>query len=352
MAATGSSGSTTVAMKYDLNNYAECDSWLYIIQDRAEQYEIWKYVNPDETGPQEPMKPQRPEMTEANTSSHQVLRVEYEHDLRMYEKQMDALRGLRSWMKESIHSSCIIYIKKVKTAREILKALKDAYQQTEPERIAEIEREYTRLRKPPRMQDISAWLSQWRQLYKQADDAGLDLCKRLPAVMEFIRATSSISPEFAVALNLQITQQHLKKEQIPDIPDLIQSLTHHLRLTATINPQGQTGFTTFQGLDTNKPAGKDKKTGKAQKQQKEDWTKECICGKMHPLSKCYYLIPSIRPEGWRPYGVTALKIADILNTNKQLRMEVEKILEEIEGTVTEEPEEKTSVVQEGIQTDF
>jgi hypothetical protein len=349
MAATGSSGSTTATTKYNLDNYLEWDSFRYIVQDRAEQYEIWKYVNPDETGPDEPTKPQRPAMTQDNAASHKVLGIEYEHDLRLYERKMDALRGLRSWMKESIHSSCVIYIKKAKTTREILKALSDAYQQTEAERIADIEREYVRLRMPPRRQSLSTWLSDWRQLYKRADDEGLDLLTRLPAVIEFIRATKSISPEFAIALNLQVTQQNLKGEEVPSIPDLIQSLTHHLRLTGTIDPQG-TAFATLQGIDTDKLAD-DKKSGKAPKQQKqekqqkqkEDWNKECICGKKHSLSNCYYLIPSIRPDGWRPYGETALKVTDALNTNKELRMEVEKILEGMKDTISQElvePEEQ------------
>ncbi len=343
MAATGSSGSMTVMMKYNLNNYLKWDSWRYIVQDRAEQYEIWEYVNPDAAGPQlpdEPTKPQRPAMTQDNAASHQVLRIEYEHDLRAYERQMDALRALRSWMKESIDSSCVIYIKKAKTTREILKALTEAYQQTQAERIADIEREYKRLRMPPRRQDLSTWLNDWRQLYKRADDEGLDLLTRLPAVMEFLRATHPVCPEFAIAINLQVIQNNLKGEQVPSIPDVIQSLTHHLRLAGTIDPQGRTALATLQGLDTDKLNGtddsnKEKKTGRPrkqqqQKEQKEDWTKECICGKIHPLSRCYYLIPSIRPEGWRPYGATALKVADALCSNKELRMEVERILESME----------------------
>jgi len=345
MASTESTvtGATT---RYKLYIPIQWEIWWNIAKDKAQGHNIWEYVDPDAVGgaPTAPTEPARPSPAEGAQEVDRLTVEQYAYDLRKYERQNKAFFAFRTWIKESIDPTCFTHVEDAKTVREMLKNLKTDYKKSDPEIHVELDREFTRLRKSPRRQDINIWLEQWNHLYRRAVKLNYTKCTDYSAVLDFLKAVKSVHPEFAVITRNTIAKQHLAGETISTIPALTRELIHELHLEGGIpSSSTSTGFATFQGADTENPPAPAQQTPQSPKpnnkqpnstgkqsnstdKQKKHHT--CLCGQEHLYSECPYLIPSKRPDGWSPDPQIALQVSDAVNRSERKQALIKRLVEE------------------------
>jgi len=120
---------------------------------------------------------------------------------------MKALRELYVYITDSVDWTCHVHIREAENVHEMMKNLVTAYKQSDSEVLGELEKEYNKLRKPPRRQDLNIWLDQWNNLYERANKGKYTKYTGLSALLDFVNAVKSVNPFFA-----QITYQELMQK--------------------------------------------------------------------------------------------------------------------------------------------
>ena len=114
-------------------------------------------------------------------------------------------------------------------------------------------------------------------------------------------AVESASSGWSEYWKNEIQNLERKKEKLPTLREIIEVYRNHRRLDSAQKARSQHGSyaASFKGEPIDKPKSEDKPKSDTRSDKKE-WTKPCICGLLHPWRKCFYLIESIRPSGWKP----------------------------------------------------
>lgn len=93
--------------------------------------------------------------------------------------------------------------------------------------------------------------------------------------------------EFDVIMNNNLT-----------IQEVIDNFRNHLQATRGAK-LSETSCATPGNLSTNQQSS-NKQVKKSNQKGKGWFNTPCVCGKLHPYSKCYYVIETIRPAAWKP----------------------------------------------------
>ena len=135
--------------------------WFFIIQDIAKTNEVWEYIDPatkkDDLPKLEPPKRPTPKdilptaTSIAQLDQHQLiaynqLYAEYKDDLRIHQKQKQAINGISTYIVRSISVAYLPLIDGLDTVHERLRALKNALAPTTSGRKHDVLNQYTALK--------------------------------------------------------------------------------------------------------------------------------------------------------------------------------------------------------------
>ena len=122
--------------------------------------------------------------------------------------------------------------------------LKQQYDKVPEEIIPELDSDS----EAPLHQDIVNWIELWNNLYRRTKKANYIKCTEYGPSLEFIKASKSVNPEFSQGARGTVMRSSVKNEPVQTIPELTKRLLMEQHIDAN------TGFVTYQGLDTDNPA--------------------------------------------------------------------------------------------------
>src|SRR6266566_3341610 len=128
-------------------------------------------------------------------------------DLRIHEKQEQAINGISNYI---VHSTSVAYLPLIDgldTVHERLQALKTALAPTTSGRKHDVLIQYTALRAYDTTQSIEKWLNSWRNIYKLAEQLELPDVQGFRPHYDFVRVIKPISSSFAGALEVDLIQK-------------------------------------------------------------------------------------------------------------------------------------------------
>ena len=195
---------------------------------------------------------------------------------------------MRTLIQKSVSRANLRHTFDCTSTRDILVALRKRFCPTEEYREQEVEDAYKKVQAEVigKSVDVEAWLSRWEDVHVRAVKVKLPDVQGKRDRRDFLSAVNHVSPEFSSYWQNRMLNDTLE-HGIPDFTDLVSKFREYRARTPRGQKAGQHGVfgaqaTTFQGRD---------KDGKRSL---------CLCGVDHRFSKCAYLVPQRRTQGWKP----------------------------------------------------
>lgn len=161
-------------------------------------------------------------------------------------------------------------------------------------RALEIDRQYKLLcAGPPRGQNLRQWFNKWELLYAKAKTTRHADTETGLIIYYFLHSLEQTLPIWVKASLMDL---RLRKEQTPTFMQILDLFRH---LCAEDLIANSTGFSSTLN-----------------KKSKDLPPKDCVCGKPHWYTNCFYLIESIRPKGWHSDPKIVKKIDEALKDPK------------------------------------
>ena len=169
-------------------------------------------------------------------------------------------------------------------------------------RALEIDDQYTLLcAGPPRGQNLRQWFNKWEQFYARAKTTRHADTESGLIIFYFIRTLEQTVPTFA-ELALRDARRSWNK-QTPTFMEILN---------------------TFRDLCAEDMVARSTASSSTLNQKSKDLPpKNCVCGKPHWYTNCFYLIESIRPKGWHSNPKITKKIDEALKDPK-LKANIDK----------------------------
>jgi hypothetical protein len=216
-------------------------------------------------------------------------------DLRIYQKQKQAINGIGTYIVRSISVAYLPLIDGLDTVHERLQELKKALAPTTSGRKHDVLVQYTALKAYDTNQSMDKWLNNWRNIYKLAEQLELPDVQGYGPHYDFVRAIKPISSSFAGALEVNLIRKERKNKAAPSIIDLIDEFKEHYRMQQTASPNSTANHSAFATLQSNSNSDSNSNSN-----SNSTWHKKCICGLKHRYSDCCYILKQKRPQGWKP----------------------------------------------------
>jgi hypothetical protein len=324
-----------------LNSPSDWDEWIEVIKTQALVGKVWDYVDPSKDqvpALEEPLPPQPKDvndqastfgqLTQEEREEYRILRQDYKWQRDLYDKRDNALSSLRTSIQSSVSRSCLHYTFGTSSAREMLIELQKRLQPTDQLRELNLSTEYQKLKIAPESYDLDNWLRNWEKTYHKCTKINLPDVQGTRAVRDFLRAVSTIIPEFST-----YWVNDMAKAGCQDGPDLYRMVElfrdHQRHLAIEKGHVSQLAFTTtFQDQDQD------------QDQQPQERDRDCLCGEPHRFKDCPYLIKEKRPPDWTPEQDIQERIKEKLQ-NPRLKAAV-KYARASQAKKPQEVEEETS----------
>lgn len=326
-----------------LTKSKDWDTWISYIQMRACLYHVWPLIDP--TSPVKvphlvkPSAPMRPipapnQPVDSNVLTLYEINCElHEYMLSKYEKQQAGFREMTKYIRNTISPANAIYIKKIERhPYDILVALKKKLAPSDETRSLWIKTEYHNLCKGPRNQGIDEWLDKWLECCDRAKEYGIGELSGNRSIRDFLFAVRKTHPVYA---DFQLIMT-ASSSNVMDVFDIIENFRQLIRLEQAI--ERRSSHSPFRAEEASKEENK-----KASFRGKAIEPSECICGKKHWYSNCFYLNLRKRPSGWKADSQIQKKVESAMK-NSNLKAKVERALKknsDIENK-KKKPEEKKS----------
>ena len=164
-------------------------------------------------------------------------------------------------------------------------------------RVFEIDRQYKLLcAGPPRGQNLRQWFNKWEKLYAKAKTARHADIETEVIIDYFIESMRSTNPIWASTSSYDLQLRRLRNEQTPTFMEVLNILRHLCAEDLIANSTGSSST--------------------PNKKSKDLPPKNCVCGKPHWYTNCFYLVESIRPKGWHSEPKIVRRIDEALKDPK------------------------------------
>jgi hypothetical protein len=226
-----------------------------------------------------------------------TLNKEYNRDIKRYNKKVKASAEFKSKIQESVHKDNFEYTTNCASVWEILYKLKARFAPTDKAKELKVITDWQKVtKKPEQSTDIEHWLQKVETTYDRAVLMKIPDMDGTRAHYAFCDAVATLYPTFATMWEIKLLKADTVpfKEIVSDFRDLYRIVKQRSR-GKTLN---STFSASFQGQppDPNKPLPL------------------CLCGEHHFYSQCRYLIPAIRPTGWKPAAAIQSKADKALSS--------------------------------------
>jgi hypothetical protein len=194
-----------------------------VVKTQAIAGDIWDHVDPKRDqipplGKPEMPKPQHvnqekttyAELSIEEKEEFRMMRQDYKQQFDLYERQRAVLASLRAYIQSTISRNCLYYTFESETAREMLAELQKRFKPTDQLRELDLANRYQELKEPLESQDLDTWLQSWERTYHECDRAKLPDVQSGRATRDFLRAISSVAPEFAIYWRNDIAKEERK----------------------------------------------------------------------------------------------------------------------------------------------
>ena len=188
------------------------------------------------------------QLDQIKLTAYNQLYAEYKDDLRVHEKQKQAINNISNYI---VRTTSVVYlplIEGLNTVHERLQALKNALAPTTSGRKHDVLIQYTALKAYDTTQSIDKWLNSWRNIYKLAEQFELLDVQGFRPHYDFIRAIKPISSSFAGALEVDLIRKERKDEDAPSIIDLIEEFKEHYRMQQAVSTSTTANHSAFATL--------------------------------------------------------------------------------------------------------
>jgi hypothetical protein len=187
------------------------DKWLEIRKTKATESDVWEDMDlnttqdelPTNTDPTMPtaatVKPDATQYSQLSKDQMEILKLlrqDYKRELALYERRKKALAEMRTDIQRTVSRTYLIHTFDCKTLYEMLVALQKRVAPTDWARKTELRNKYQRLRKPPKSQDMEAWLQQWEKTFTDGVKLDIPETKGETLLHDFLYAISSIDTVF------------------------------------------------------------------------------------------------------------------------------------------------------------
>ena len=305
----------TKAIRTILHTTKDWTIWYMMIKQSYKTSPIWKYVDPDKPRSdlqvlEEPTAPtfrtysSTPNATTAITEqsltdnqrlSYHNAYIRYRDEQAKFERTEQIDTQLRQLIFSTISDQNLILVRDKDTTYDILTTLKNHLSPSDHLRRYELQDEYNKLQTAPQsLAQIEQWFNDWAYT--------ADLCISMKvitdetiALRDFIRTCLPLYESYASICQRSI-QEKIRANKTSElrlthfIEDFRQAYREKASISYTANATLQAGGNSKNNSNNN--------NGNRPRGDQQKPSAQCVCGKWHFYSKCYYLNTSIRPQGW------------------------------------------------------
>ena len=314
---------TTTPNAIILTNPSLWHNWISIIRSNAKQSEIWDLIDPSLD--QEPLlkQPDLPKRADIDPSADEKVRsdrytdlvLRFNVELQEHREKREALVRTLSSIQKSVSRKYLTYIINKDTPWQALRALQQAINYHSFDQAMEVARQYRKLCDgPPRGQNLRKWLDQWEKFYAKAEATNHSDVATGLILDHFIISLKQTDPLWADTALCHLQLGRCQHDPTPSFMDIL----HVCR---------QTSKSYLLSVDSEFAATLQGRTAKPESSNSRNPSpsphKECVCGKHHWYSDCFYLMESKRPRGWKPNAEILKKVEAALE-DPTFRANIEK----------------------------
>lgn len=188
--------SLTVTM---LDTQEDWRLWFWGLKQHAIRYEIWEYIDPDESSRKELMKPSIPHKNGVvDTSS--LAYFQYQEDVLSYEDRLRRLDDMNTQLSQTVVRRYHPLLTEVFTVHDKLRVLKENVAPFTEARKRELRTRYFELRKTPGRRELNEWLLEWMYHIGVMEDAGLPEATGYRPQEEFLLAVRPLADSWATIM--------------------------------------------------------------------------------------------------------------------------------------------------------
>ena len=298
--------------------------WFGSIKTQAIAQRVWQYMDPDRPLELvEPTKPRRPtEITETTRFNYTIDLEEYKEEKALWVRADDNLGKMRRTICQTVASTHVSDLAAtVESPREILATLKKRLCPTEDTRENELLAQLDALQKAPKSQNFEKWTYEWREVVR--DLMTMELIQ--------LKAAKSLYYRTNLKFNTAIANQiwFWDKKQVPksSFEDFTNEFITAYREQGSLARMQESNFAT--AMDEPAFEGKPVESSNRTSEELDSPTKKekrgCLCGGDERWKECLYIVPTLRPEGWKPDPAKEKVVNEIIDKNYQVRKAVESI---------------------------
>lgn len=324
--------------KLRLRSEAQWRVWIGHIRLAANNEDVWDYLDPELTGesvqqvPKAIDEPTPSSIRRGVQEEWDLTKEEYEKftkQMNSYErKEAKRLRLLKvmgrmdSLITRSLATEFHCLIADETTPREKLIKLAKVFKPKKEVRTQTLRRAWrSMIKQPTREVNIDHWLTQWTNLYEEGKAAGVpDICYGVNyAIRDFLEAVQPVDDLFASNWLDKISTT--KETTFPEVVSAYRARRAQQGLSAKKQPI-KAAFATPNGQPEAKSG---------EKSGEKSYRTRCPCGRLKPYhryNQCYYLVKSIRPEGWTELDDVKKRIPENL---KQMSPKNQKLIQKLMG---------------------
>jgi hypothetical protein len=335
--------------------------------------DIWDYINPNTprlalpalltpTEPQFEDVCPRPEgstdpITLNDLNANQLSRFNFLiSQFNIKEKKYYAKKALiddmRYQIQQTVQVEHFVYTTGCETTYDILVNLKKRFEPSTTIRERQLIREYNALKRLDATTQIEPWLMQWDVIVRKCQRIGLPETQGSRPSFDFIESIQDRFPTFFSIWQIRLIEE--EDHTHTELFKLVQTFRDHLKsLKPTATRGKHTAFATFQDIQegsseqgNSTSQSNQRSRANSDNRQTRKPGQNCLCGKLHWFSDCFYLNSKLRPANWTPIASIQKKIADALSKSNRLKANITRNTTYFDDMQTQQPTNNA----EGLKT--
>jgi hypothetical protein len=251
-------------------------------------------------------------------------------EFKEWQRQHQACEELCAEIQRTVDSKFIELTFHKDSAYEMMVALQDYFKPTTEATKLQLQLDWDKITQPQRKgTSIDIWLLSLETTFNELKRLKLAAADGLPPLLKFLNCIHPISPEYTAIWNSKIISN-----EVSDFNTLIRHYRDYRRFTSTQQRSGAAHsafYATLNGRDSDgnstansrNQSRRGRGNGGQTQSQGRDWTRHCVCGDVHPWSRCPYFVSHVRTDGWKEDSATRKKIDSELEASAYLKAQID-----------------------------
>ena len=240
-------------------------------------------------------------LTDPQRSALSILQRTYGMQYAQWQAKDTALQYVNEVIKSTTGQHYQSYITGIATPYERLKELRSRVAPVDANRLIEARKAYRTALQGVKRTAWETWIHTWEKAFKDGEKLKIAKVNGDLPVYDFLDAIAPVSAHFAEYWHFTCNNKKNSGAAIPTAQDIAKEWRDYMRSKA--NMRGNAFDASLQGQP---PA--ESSTG--------NWPPPCVCGTKHPYRECPYLIPELRPAGWKADPEVEKRVRKALKNDK------------------------------------